>query len=260
MLRRRKGSFVLVSWLKLAAILQLTHPCKLLEHTFYFKSSNKRNNVEHVYFFFKCHVQLPPVISGISMFNICVNIYPETIKLSLICNETIVLFLLSGQIDFGQIVFKQAAIKNLNTKPHCATNRLCFRWGGADVEDHGHTASNTRAHYPAAPALFKVTTTLNCFVCLFKNALLCISSEGVPVQPEQGQSLPQPTSDTKRRLLFHGCVQAEPGHVRWVTGLLAVFAVSSNVRAAPDIHTRCSALSWLLWKYTFSETTVAHFF
>lgn len=37
----------------------------------------------------------------------------------------------------------------------------------ADVEDHGHTGSKTCANYPAAPALFKDTATLNCFVCLF---------------------------------------------------------------------------------------------
>lgn len=61
-------------------------------------------------------------------------------------------------------------------------------------------------------------------------------------------------------LLFHGCVQAEPGHLLWVTGLLAVFAVSSNLRAVPDIHTRLSASSRLLWKYAFYETQFGHFF
>lgn len=88
--------------------------------------------------------------------------------------------------------------------------------------------------------------------------LLGISLERVPVWPEQGVPLPEPTPDTKRRLLFHGCVQAEPGHLRRVTGLLAVFAVSSNVHAVPDIHTRLPALSWLLWKYTF-YVQFAHF-
>lgn len=41
--------------------------------------------------------------------------------------------------------------------------------------------------------------------------------------------LPKLTSNTKQQLLFYGCVQAEPGHLHWVTGLLAVFVVSSKV-------------------------------
>ena len=35
-------------------------------------------------------------------------------------------------------------------------------------------------------------------------------------------ALPKLTSNTKQQLLFHGCVQAETGHLHWVTGLLAV--------------------------------------
>lgn len=48
---------------------------------------------------------------------------------------------------------------------------------------------------------------------------------------------------TKQRLLFHGCVQAEPGHVHRVTGLLAVFAVSSKVCALPHTQALCFALA-----------------
>lgn len=42
-------------------------------------------------------------------------------------------------------------------------------------------------------------------------------------------TLPKLTSNTKQQLLFYGCVQAEPGHLHWATGLLAVFVVSSKV-------------------------------
>lgn len=42
-------------------------------------------------------------------------------------------------------------------------------------------------------------------------------------------TLPKLTSNSKQQLLFHGCVQAEPGHLHWVTGLLAVFVVPSKV-------------------------------
>lgn len=87
-----------------------------------------------------------------------------------IAHETIVLFLLSGQIDFGEIILKQAVIKNINTTTHFTTNGLCFKCvvgNCADVEDHGPTGSKTGANCPAVAALFKDTTTLNCLVCLF---------------------------------------------------------------------------------------------
>lgn len=73
---------------------------------------------------------------------------------------------------------------------------------------------------PSDAALFKAMTSLN-FFFFFQHT---------PAQPEHGRHpLPKLTSNTKQQLLFHGCVQAEPGHLHWVTGLLAVFVVSSKV-------------------------------
>ena len=49
------------------------------------------------------------------------------------------------------------------------------------------------------------------------------------LSPSRDGTFPELTSNTKQQLLFHGCVQAEPGHLHWVTGLLAVFALSSKL-------------------------------
>lgn len=82
---------------------------------------------------------------------------------------------------------------------------------------------------PVDPALFKDMTSLHffLFIYFFNVCLLSLSRDG---------TLPKLTSNTKQQLLFHGCVQAEPGHLHWVTALLAVFVVPSKVCIFLYIH------------------------
>lgn len=158
--------------------------------------------IEHVYLKKKCHVQLPPLVPAIFMFIICL----ETIKLSTLHVKRLSCFCEVGKLIWGKSLSSQWLLKTLKTTTHFATSK---------TQSCGGEAAHVQDQTPPG--------CLVLFVFFFKkkNMLLCISLERVPDRPEQGPR----TSDTKRRLLFHACVLAEPGHVCRVTGLLAVFAV-----------------------------------
>lgn len=112
-----------------------------------------------------------------------------------IAHKTIVLFLLSGQIDLGRIIFKQAAIKKTNTTTGFAPNGLCGGGVCADVEHRGHTGSKT-----SSPCFIEGRNHAEVFpVSSFKNAVIesffgtraCFAGAGAPLsraskQPPNG--------------------------------------------------------------------------